>query len=77
MPDPLPVGVFERDRAGHPVRAVRGDLDRGWPLTVAVHVGAGLGRAQRIRQGPGRAIAGGPDDLVHPSAAGCHERIVS
>ena len=43
---------------------------------MAVHVGAGLGGAQRIRQGPGWAVAGRPDDLVHPSAAGSDERIV-
>ena len=69
--------VGQRDRAGHPVRAVLGHLDGALPGPVPVGqvtrfvliIGAVEAQAQRA----GRAVPHGPDELVEAAAAGRDE----
>jgi hypothetical protein len=72
---PRAAGAGQGDAAGDPVRAVPGHLDRRVALAVVVDVGPSLLLVDGIAQGTRGAVTDGPDDLVHPAAAGGHERL--
>src|ERR1022692_1965914 len=67
----------ESDAAGDPVRAVLGDLDGRLPGAIPVGLAAGFGAVDGVAQRSGGAVPHGADDLVHPAAAGGHERLLA
>src|SRR6185437_4644695 len=73
----LPTGMAQRDRAGDPIWAVLGHLDRRLPAAVLIHRVAGLDAIQRVAQSARGTIADRPDDLVHPPATGMDKRLLA
>ena len=67
--------VLERDATRDPIRAVPGDLDRGWVFLVALI--AGFPAVDRVAERAGGAGSHGANDLLHPCTIGIDEGVLA